>query len=397
LLGITWPVAAADWPQFRGPGSRAVSEDAAVPIAWGPDQNIRWKVPLPGRGVSSPVIIKGKLFLTASSGYHDRHLHVLCFDAATGKRLWERQLAPTGSTTCNPKTCMAAPTPAADRKAVYALFATGDLAAFDHDGTLLWYRSLAGDYPDAANQVGMASSPVLAGDTLLLPMENPGDSYAAGIDVHTGKNRWRHSRARDINWVSPVLAELQGKPCALFQTSKDLTAYDPDTGAVRWSFASEPTSNVPSPLVGKGRVFVAGSQYMALEPTAIGAPEVVWRSGKLGLHYASPVYYQDRIYGLTSVGLSCLAPGDGAQLWVKRMRGLFWASPIVINGKIYIINEQGETVVLQTGDTPKVLATNELKDTILATPAVADGALYLRSDRFLYCIAGPAKPSSPEP
>jgi outer membrane protein assembly factor BamB len=367
-----------------------VSEDTAVPLAWGPDQNIRWKVPLPGRGVSGPVIVGGKLFLTASSGYLDRHLHVLCFNAATGKRLWERQLAPTGSTTCNAKTCMAAPTPVADRKAVYTLFASGDLAAFDHDGNLLWYRSLAGDYPDAANQVGMAASPVLAGDTLLLPLENPGDSYAAGIDVRTGKNRWRHSRARDINWVTPMVAELDGKPCALFQTTKDITAYDPATGDVRWSFSAEPTASVPTPLVGKGMVFVAGSQYMALKPTPTGAPEVVWRSGKLGLHYASPIYYQDRIYGLTGIGLSCLDAADGTHLWAERARGLFWASPIVVGGKVYVTNEEGQTVVIQTGDKPKVLARNELKDTILATPAVADGALYFRSDRYLYCIARPA-------
>jgi outer membrane protein assembly factor BamB len=397
MLGLTAPLAAADWPQFRGPGGRAVSEDAAVPVAWGPDQNIRWKIPLPGRGVSGPVILGGRLFLTASSGYRDRHLHVLCFDAASGKRLWERQLAPTGSTTCNPKTCMAAPTPAADRRAVYALFACGDLAAFDHDGNLLWYRSLAGDYPDAANQVGMAASPVVAGDTLLLPMENPADSYAAGLDVRTGKNRWKHPRAKDINWVTPMVAEIQGKRCAVFQTSQDITAYDPDSGEVRWRFSSEPTSTVPSPLVSKDTVFVAGGQYLALRPTATGAPEVLWLSNKMGLHYASPIYYQERIYGLTSIGLSCIDAANGKFLWQERARGLFWASPLVIDGKVYVTNEEGLTLVIQTGDKPKVLARNELKDTILATPAVADGALYFRSNHYLYCIARPAAGDSKGP
>jgi outer membrane protein assembly factor BamB len=388
VLALAGPLAAADWPQFRGPGGRAVVDDPRVPTAWGPDQNIRWKVALPGRGVSSPVIMGGRAFLTASSGFRDRRLHVLCFDASSGKQLWERQLAPTGGTTCNPKTCMAAPTPVADSKAVYALFATGDLAAFDHQGNLLWYRSLVGDYPDVGSQVGMAASPVLAGNTLLVPMENPGDSFAAGIDVRTGQNRWRAPRVKDINWVTPTVADIQGQPCALFQTTQEVTAYEPDTGKVRWSFSAEPTSQVPSPIVHKDRIYVAaGNQYLALRPNPTGAPEVVWRSNKMGLHYASPVYYQDHIYGLTGIGLSCLDAADGKQLWAERARGMFWASPIVISGKVYVVNEEGLTVVIQAGDKPKVLARNTLKDTILATPAVADGALYLRSDHYLYCIA----------
>src|SRR5262249_56596500 len=131
-------------------------------------------------------------------------LHVLCYDEQTGKKLWARQCPATGNTACHPTTSMAAPTPVSDGKAVYALFATGDLAALDLDGTLLWYRSLVGDYPDVSNQVGMASSPALYRNVLLLPMENAIDSFSAGVDTKTGKNLWRVKRARSINWVTPV-------------------------------------------------------------------------------------------------------------------------------------------------------------------------------------------------
>jgi outer membrane protein assembly factor BamB len=332
------------------------------------------------------------VYVTASSGYRQRRLHVLCFEQASGKKLWERQLAPTGSTMCNPKTCMAAPTPVADSKAVYALFATGDLAAFDPAGNLLWHRSLVSDYPDITNQVGMAASPVLYRDRLLLPLENAGQSFAAGLDTRTGQNRWKVDRAKDINWVTPVVTEVNGQACVLFQTAREITAYDPMTGNVRWTYSAEGGSSIPSPVVGRGLVFVAGRPFVALRPGPAGAgPEVVWRSNKLALGGPSPVYHADRLYGLVGVGLNCVDAATGELLWQQRIQGTFWATPIIAGGKLYAVNEEGTTAVVQLGDKPKVLARNSLGEGILATPAVADGTLFLRSDEHLFCIAGTAK------
>src|SRR5947209_14943547 len=152
--GLAW---AGEWPQFRGPGGTAVSKEMDLPVKWSKTEGLRYRTALPGRGLSNPVIAGGRVYLTACSGYRERRLHVLCYDETTGKKLWERQFAATGNTTCNPSTSMAAPTPATDGKAVYALFACGDLAALDCDGALLWYRSLVGDYPQLTNQVGMAA------------------------------------------------------------------------------------------------------------------------------------------------------------------------------------------------------------------------------------------------
>ena len=150
--------AAADWPQFRGPDGVGFADGNDLPEKWTATENIRWKAALPGKGLSSPVIAGGKVYVTACSGYQETRLHLLCFDAASGKQLWERQLWATGSTMCHPKTNMAAPTPATDGRNVYAMFATGDIAAFDADGRLLWYRALARDYPQITNQVGLAAS-----------------------------------------------------------------------------------------------------------------------------------------------------------------------------------------------------------------------------------------------
>src|SRR5262249_1798946 len=146
----------------------------------------------------------------------------------------------------------------------YALFATGDLAAFDRDGDLLWYRALQRDYPDITNQVGMAASPVLAGEVLLLPLENAGDSFALGVDVKTGRNRWKASRRRDINWVTPAVTRFRGKTAALFQTSGDITAYDASNGEVLWSYKRENLGSIPSPVVVEDLIIVPGTPSTAL-------------------------------------------------------------------------------------------------------------------------------------
>ncbi len=381
------PLWAGDWPQFRGPGGRAVADETGLPDKWSETENVRWKAPLPGRGVSSPVIVGGRVYITASSEYRERRLHVLCFDASTGAKLWERQLASTASTMCHPKTSMAAPTPVADDQHVYALFATGDLAAFSRDGDLLWYRALRRDYPDITNQVGMAASPVLAGTTLLLPLENAGDSFALGVDVKTGRNRWKVPRRRDINWVTPLVIRSQGKTAALFQTAREITAYDVDSGAKLWSYDGDNLGSVPSPLAVNDLIIVPGSPSVAVRPSEGDKPEVVWKSRKLAAAYASPLVYKGRIYAMTGIGVACLDAATGEEIWRERLGHGFSASPVVADGKLYVAKEEGDTSVVQLGDTPKILANNKLEGPLLATPAIANGAIYLRTEKHLYCIA----------
>ena len=352
-------------------------------------EGLRWKAALPGRGLSNPVIAGGKVFVTASSGFRERRLHVLCFAAESGKKLWERQFNSTGLTTCHAKTCMGAPTPVTDGKSVYALFATADLAALDADGNLLWYRSLARDYPAIANQVGMAASPVLAGDTLLLPMETDGESFVAVLDRKTGENKWKLERQRKVRWVSPVVMTSAGRPAALFLSPTDVTAFNPDTGTVRWTCAIDGTSDIPSPVAGDGMVFVPGQQFVALRPGEDNVtPEILWKSGKYRTGYTSPVYYRKKLYLLTNTNVTAVNALTGEEGWKHRVDGPFAATPVVADGKLYAVNEKGTTFVIALGDQPKVLAANKLDDTILATPAIAGGAIYLRSDGFLYCIGG---------
>ncbi len=377
---------AGDWPQFRGPGGRGISDETGLPLQWGKDQGIRWKLELPGRGLSSPVVAGGRLFLTACSGPTQERLHVLCFDASSGIPLWEREFRATGSTQCNGKTSMAAPTPATDGRRLFALFATGDLAALDRDGNLLWYRSLCGDYPTVGNNVGMAASPILHRDTLFVAVENVGDSFVAGIDARTGANRWKHARAQKINWTTPLVTERAGRAEVLFQSPGELTAHDPETGALRWKHESG-LASIPSPAAGEGLIFAPGGPSVALRPTD-GAPARVWDSTQLQSGTASPTLHDGRLYTVNSAGIvACADPKDGAILWRARTPGPHSASPVFADGRLYLVNEKGVTSVLSLEEEGKVLAENALDDVIFASPAISGGAIYLRSDRFLYCIS----------
>lgn len=392
--------ALADWPQFRGPGGTAVSDEKGLPgewsVAWDKDsgkatetKGVRWIADLPGRGLSNPVIVGNRVYLTACSGFKQTRLHVLCFEADSGKKLWERQFWATGGTACHPKTNMAAPTPCADSERVYALFATADLVCLDKDGNLAWFRSLSGDYPTITNQVGMAASPVVWKDVLIVPMENAGESFVAGIDTKTGKNRWKADRQRNINWSTPLVVNDGKRVDVLVQSGDELTAFDPENGSKRWGYSGKGLSTTPSPTAGNGLIFVSAGDLIGLKPgTEKAEPEESWANNKLAGRTATPVFYDGRLYSIGGAGiLNCGDAATGKLLWQERLKGAFSASPVAGDGKIYATNEEGVTFVVEPGqDKGTLKATNAVGEVILATPAIAGGALFLRSDQHLYCI-----------
>lgn len=382
---------AGDWPQFRGPNGSGVSDEKDLPVGFTEKDGVRWKAKLPARGVSSPVVVGDKVFVTCSSGKRDDTLHVLAFSAKTGGQLWHRQFAATGITAGHPKTCMAAPTPVADATAVYALFATADLAALDHDGNLLWYRSLNGDYKTISNIVGMASSPVLYKDKLIVPMDNNGDSFVAAIDTGTGKNLWKAPRYRANNWVTPTVREITSSEAeVLFQNQKEMVAHDLETGKVKWTHKSP--GAVPMTTVAEGLMLVPTGGLVAYKPGEGGKLDEVWKSVKLRTGYSSPLYYDGHVYAAnpgTGV-VSCVNAKTGKDVWSERVRGAkqtFSASPVAGDGKVYVLSETGTLTTFQAGGPDaEVLATSELKEEGLGTPAISGGAVFIRTDKHLWCI-----------
>src|SRR5262249_46875116 len=223
----------------RGPGSTAVSAD---PLS-GPITDIAWKVDLPGRGLSSPVVSGNRVFLTASSGAKQNHLHVLAFDAADGKKLWERSFWATGPALSHPKSCMAAPTPVTDGRLVLALFATNDLVCLETNGAVRWIRSLFQEFPGASDGRGFATSPVIVDGVLIVQGDNQNNSFALGIDLESGTNRWKLARPKDIAWTTPIpifspsqgaSQPATGTGLVLLQGSSALTALEAATGKEVW-------------------------------------------------------------------------------------------------------------------------------------------------------------------
>jgi outer membrane protein assembly factor BamB len=222
-------------------------------------------------------------------------------------------------------------------------------------------------------------------------METAGESFAAGLDKRTGRNRWKVRRPRGINWVTPLVVGNHGRAEALFLSPGELTAYDPRTGRPYWTYAAEglsPLPSVPSPAAGDGLILTGGG--FALRPgTDRAAPSLAWKAAKLRPAYASPLSYRGRVYAVNNTAdlINCFDIRDGEVLWRQRLKGPFSASPVAADGKVYLVNEDGVTTVVQDGPRPRILRTNRLGEAILATPALAGGALFLRSDQHLYCIA----------
>ncbi|MFM8275295.1 MAG: PQQ-binding-like beta-propeller repeat protein [Gemmata sp.] len=379
---------AGDWAQFRGPNASGVSPDKNLPAEWSKDKGQKWRAELPGRGPSSPVVVGDRVYVTCASGARGDRLHVLCFDADSGKQLWHRQLQATGSAACHIKSNMAANTPAADETGVYALFGTGDTAAFDKDGTLRWYRSLVGDYPTITNAVGMAASPVLVAGKLIVPMDNAGESFLAAVDTKYGKNVWKTERPRDISWTTPLARQVGSSTEILFAGPKGLTAYDAVSGAERWAFKPGGAS-VPVGVLAADAIYlpVGGVSKFKIEDRGV-AEKPEWAAKDMATGYPSPLVYEGRVFTVSSQGLAvCSDAKTGKQLWKERLKGAYSASPVAGDGKVYFLNETGlTTVVSAKADDYEPLAASDLGEGALGTPAIAHSRLYIRTDKALYSL-----------
>ncbi len=382
------PLHASDWPQFRGPLGNGLSDETNLPEKIDASA-VAWKSSLPGRGLSSPIIVGDRIFVTCSSGPKQDRLHVICFNAADGSKRWERQFWATGRTMCHEKTCVAAPTPASDGQHVFAIYSSNDLLCLDLDGNLVWLRGLTQDYPNASNSLGMSSSLTTADGVLIAMVENDSESFTAGIDVKTGANLWKLDRPKMANWTSPyTIRGTEGSTLAVLQSGKGIAAVEPRTGRVVWQY-TDGASTIPSGTVSDGVLYVPSRGVTALRPAPDGqSPKQLWRSGQLQPATASPVVVGDKVYTLNNAGvLTCGGTADGTRLWQLRLKGPFSATPVVAGTRLYCVNEKGLLQVVETAGKEGVLNSEfDLAHTILSTPSIAGGALYVRSDSTLWKI-----------
>ncbi len=384
---------ASDWPMFRGPNGSSVANSDHPPLEWSVSEgkNLAWQADLPGRGVSGPIVVGKKLFLTASSGPNRSRLHVLAFDTNSGKKLWHRQFWATGRTLCHETSAVAAPTPASDGSRVFAYFSSNDIIALDSEGNLLWMRGLALDFPGAGNDIGFSSSPVVVENVVVIQSEAQGNSFVAALDTHDGSMRWSLKRPQRPNWSSPIAMseERDGRQVSnvVLQSGQSLSAHHADTGKVLW--ALELDCDTISSSVFDGLLYVPAGGLKVFDVANNPANNsLVWQESKLKPGSSSPVVDGNEIFVVNGAGvLTCGSLKSKRVVWRQRLGGRFWATPVVAGNHIYCINSEGKCFVVKRGKRGRVVSENEFGEDILASPAISDNALYVRSHQHLWKIA----------
>jgi len=405
------------WPQWRGPHATGVSKTADPPVEWSETKNIRWKVEIPGRGSSTPVIWGDRVFVVsavpvgvdpsashqARGGVQPRVAHrsiVMALDRKTGKVLWERtarETVPHEGAHAQFGT-YASSSAMTDGERVYAFFDSFGLYAYDMNGKLLWEKDL-GD-KKMRMEFGEGQTPVLHGNRIVVQWDHQGPSFIAALDKMTGNEIWRTERQEIDSWSTPLVVDVGGRAQVIAAAMNKVRGYDLETGKVVWEGPGLTMNPIPSSVYGDGMVFAVsgfrGSKLHAIrldeakgDITSSGA--IKWSLNQDTPYVPSPLLYDGVIYllkGNTGI-LSVFDAKTGKPHYqLQRLEGVpnVFASPVGAKGRVYIPGQQGATIVLKHGPAYEVLATNTLDDAFDASPAVVENELYLRGAKYLYSI-----------
>jgi outer membrane protein assembly factor BamB len=432
ILGSATGFASENWPGFRGTGD-GVSRATKVPVEWSPKKNLAWKVDLPGYGQSSPVVWKGRVYVTAVKGPNKDKNLVLALDGSTGKLLWEKAFDSTQPRKSTTTVSRAAPTPAVDAAGVYAFFESGDLVRLSHEGKSAWSRSLAKEYGEFKGAHGLGSSLAQNARAVFVLADHQGPAYLLAIDKKTGKNLWKADRKSRGSWTSPVVLTLGGKEQVVVSSNGSVAGYDAATGKELWAVEGVAGNTIPSATVaGSDRLLIGAGKPRG--GAAEGKPvttncclrlevkdgkttcHTVWKAPNAVAYYATPLAYKGCAYLVNSAGVvQCLDLESGKLLYSGRTSGACWASPVGVGDRVYLFGKDGVTTVLRTGPKFEELARNSLWDESKKAPApekneeqgggssrrpggygpdtptvygtaVVDGAIYLRTGTTLFCV-----------
>ena len=425
LLMACGPVAAqSDWPEFRGPGGHGHSVSDA-PLSWNEVENIVWKTPIPGRGWSSPVVDGNQIWLTTAiekkadpdeaerrnrdspaahlplNTLESASLRAVCVDRDVGKIIHDIELfhvkRPEPVHQLN---SYASPTAPIERGRLYCNFGTWGTACVDTSTAEVLWRA---DYP-LQHYVGPGSSPILYRDRLILTCDGADQQYLVAINKTTGKEIWRTDRPPltspnpDLrkSYCTPLVVQAAGQSQIVAPGAQWVVAYDPETGEEIWRVEHGfGFSLAPRPVHYKGLVYVCtgygGSELLAIRPDGRGDvtdSHVVWRSSTQVPNMPSPLIYDGLLFTISDQGVAvCRDAASGDEIWKKRIGGNYSASPLLSAGRVYFFNREGRTTVITAEGSFRLLAENELDGSIMASPAVLDDGMFLRTEKALYRIA----------
>lgn len=404
LFGINTGSFAGDWPQFRGPDGLGVSDETGLPVEWSGSKNLAWRTELPGYGASSPITLGGKVFVTCYSGYgtegdslkmEDLTLHVVCVNRADGSVAWDQEVKPKLPESERVRDHgYAGPTPATDGEFLYVFFGKTGVLKFDLTGKQIWQA----DVGSKLNGWGCGTSPVLFENLVIVNASVESGSLVA-IDKTSGKEAWR-AGGMQSSWNTPHLVELENGQHELVVSVKNyILGFDPKTGKELWSCDGIPDYVCPSVISHDGIAYVIGGRTSkAIAVRAGGRGDVtdthkVWEA-KAGSNVCSPIIHDGHMYWVSDRNqvAYCVRLSDGEVLHSERFRAQPYASATAGDGKIYIVTRNGGTYVMAATPEFTQLAHNTFDDrsTFNASPAISNGQIFLRSDRYLYCVGSRA-------
>ena len=415
--------ASHEWPQWRGPLSTGVAPFADPPTTWSESQNVRWKTELPGRGHSSPVVWGERIFLTTAVAYGDampppvgirpgahdnvatvnrQEYRVLALDRRDGKILWNTLvLKDIPHETAHQTASFASDSPVTDGTHIYAFFGSAGLFCLDMLGDVKWKVDFGKKH--TLHGHGEGNSPALYSGTLLINWDHEGPSFIVALDKLTGKERWRTERDEVTSWSTPIVTAVDGRMQVIVSATHRIRAYDLETGQQVWECGGMSTNVVASPVAADG-ILYAGSSYEKRSMLAIkldgakgditGTDHVLWTRNRDTPYVPSPLLYDGKLYFMKHYQpyLICITAKTGEPVYGPfKLPELFniYASPVAAAGRIYITSREGLTIVLKSGATPEILATNTLEDVFSASPALVGKDLFLRGEKWLYCLSAP--------
>ena len=430
IIGLNSLVSASDWSRFRGPNGSGISSDTtSTPVEWSPDKNVRWKTPLPGAGVSSPIVVGDRLFVTCYSGYganfgkiEDLKRHLVCVDRSSGKILWDKSVdavLPEDSYSGMgiPSHGYASHTPVSDGKHIYVFFGKSGVLAYDLEGKQRWHQSVGTE--SDRRRWGSASSPILHEGNVIVVASAESEAIIA-LNAETGDEVWRQEAAGLANvWGTPLIVKIDDERTDLvLGVPYEIWGFNPDSGKLRWYSEISAGDQYSSSVVAVQDVVysIEGRGGGSAAVRAGGKGDVtkshtVW-SGSDSSRFGTPVVYQGRLYFFASGVATCNDAKTGKKVFQGRLEGgsssggggrsrfgrggggSDYSSPVIADGKIYYVQGSGSCFVLKAGDKFEQLAVNSVtadRESFGATPALSNGEIFLRSDKHLYCVSETAQ------
>ena len=406
-----------NWPQWRGPSGDGLSLETNVPIRWSASENVIWKTPLEGLGTSTPIVWEDRVFLTSqigdgpSSGGQDFAeaqsakssgagsgvtFLVQAFGRDDGVLVWEERFPAEGALPgVHIKHNLASPSCVTDGERIYVWFGTGLVVVLNLDGELLWKRHLGQERSRFDVRWGHGSSPALYDDSLLLLVDHPGDSYLLAVDNQSGKDLWRADRGTEKrSYTTPFVIRRDDGDQVIINTKDRLEALDPANGQVLWHVGESNRVPIAMPVYHDG-VLYSNRGYFSAPYLAVrvdgeddgSEPKLKWRVATGGPYVSSLVYHGGLLFMATERGIaSAIDAETGQTVWKKRLGGVFTASPVIANGKVYFVEESGKTYVVEAAHEFKLVSTNDIGQRTLASPAISNGIVFLRTDNHLFAV-----------